>query len=99
MTIKKNGHDFYMNFFTIMAPDMKMAEEMFLKDRGSYFLVKLSKKDIENLKNALVVDKRWRSTMHNYISIRQGDLVYELMDNNPEPSLIYFIEGIRKRGG
>jgi hypothetical protein len=97
MTIKKNGHDFYMKMFTIMAPDMERASETYFKGGGTSFNIKLTPKDLENLKNALVVDKKTASTMHNYISIKQGDLVYELMDDNPEPPLIYFILEIRKR--
>jgi prolyl-tRNA editing enzyme YbaK/EbsC (Cys-tRNA(Pro) deacylase) len=39
--------------FTIMAPDMKRASEIYFKGGGTSFNVKLTPKDLENLKTAL----------------------------------------------
>jgi len=40
--------------FTIMAPDMKSASEIYFKGGGSSFNIKLTPKDLENLKNVLL---------------------------------------------
>ncbi len=97
MTIKKSGSSYYMNTFMIQAPDMTMAEEKYLNGGGDYATIKLTQSDLMQLKNAMVENKKYYSTMHNYISIKQGDVVYELMDNNPKHPLIRFIEAIQKR--
>ena len=97
MNIKKTGDDYYLNFFTIQAPDMTIAEEKYLNGGGEFATIKLTPSDLVQLKNALVENKKCYSTMHNYISIKQGDVVYELMDSNPKHPLIRFIEAIQKR--
>ena len=96
-TIKKLGDDYYMNFFLFQAPDMAIAQEKYLNGGGKFTTIKLTPSDWVQLKDALVENKKYYSTMHNYIFIKQGDMVYELMDNNPEHPLINFIEAIQKR--
>ncbi len=97
MTINKSGGNYYMNLFIIQAPDMQIAEQKYLNGGGDFATIKLTPTDLIQLKNALVENRIYYSTMHNYISIKQGDTVYELMDNNPEHPLINFIEVLQKR--
>jgi prolyl-tRNA editing enzyme YbaK/EbsC (Cys-tRNA(Pro) deacylase) len=40
--------------FTIMAPDMERVAEIYFKGGGTSFNVKLTPKDLENLKTALL---------------------------------------------
>ena len=96
MKINKMGSNFYMKVFFLNSPDYEGAQEKYLKGQGESFVVKLSRKDIINLKGALV-EKRGYSTMHNYITIKQGDHIYELMDNNPSPPMYGFIEGLKEK--
>jgi hypothetical protein len=92
MTITKSGQDYLMKLIAVRAPDMDMAEEKFLHNKGDNISVKLSNTDFENFKHALTQDKRRASTVHNYVLIKQGSAFYELMDDNPAPPLLYFIE-------
>ena len=97
MTITKNGPDYLMKLISVRAPDMDMAEEKFLHHKGDNISVKLSNTDFENFKRALTQDKRRASTVHNYVLIKQGNAFYELMDDNPAPPLLYFIEALQKK--
>jgi hypothetical protein len=97
MTITKNGQEYVMKLIAVRAPDMDMAEEKFLHNKGDRISVKLTNLDLENLKRALTQDKRRTSTVHNYVLIKQGNAFYELMDDNPDPPLLSFLEALQKK--
>ena len=96
MKINKQGRNYYVKTLIINSSDYERAQEKYLKGQGESFVVKLSRKDIINLKGALL-EKSGYSTMHNYITIKQGDHVFELMDNNPSPPMYGFIEGLKEK--
>jgi hypothetical protein len=97
MKINKQGRNYYVKTLIINSSNYERAQEKYLKGEGESFVVKLSQQDIAKLKNALV-EKKGNSTSHNYIAIKQGDHVYELMDNSSEPPLSDFIEELKERG-
>lgn len=96
MKIDKQGSNYYLKTLIINSTDYERIQEKYLKGEGESFVVKLSQEDISKLKSALV-EKKGNSTLHNYIAIKQGDRVYELMDNCSAPPLFNFIEGLKEK--